>query len=75
MIGAYYEMHFAPYIIMSGAQERLSYPQSEIVVRSFEKKFNQSVTHLTGKQNITEDFDKCLVELIRQEKLVTPNTF
>ncbi|MDM8559076.1 class I SAM-dependent methyltransferase [Candidatus Parabeggiatoa sp. HSG14] len=74
MIGAYYEMQFAPYILTGESQDRLSYPQSEIVTRSFEKNFYQSVTHLMGKQNLTEDFYQSLLELVRQEKLVTPNT-
>ena len=74
MIGAYYEMQFAPYILTGESQDRLSYPQPEIVTRSFETDFYQCVTHLMGKPNLTEDFYQCLLELIRQEKLVTPNT-
>ncbi len=75
MIKVYYEMHFAPYIIVNEKdQEHFSYPQSEIVAGSFEKDFYQSVTQLMSNRNRTESFYQCLLELIRQERLVTPNT-
>jgi len=74
MIWTYYEMQFAPYLMLDDqAQERLSYPQSEIVVHSFEQNFYQSVIHLVGQQNLTEGFYQCILDLIHQEKLLPSN--